>query len=123
MESYNPDNVPEPGEWLAMDEGVRIALIEEYHEAEGVDLPSPTMHAAIHATVENQLALGIAEVDDAMNRMLNEGLDRHDALHAIGSVLAEHMYNLLKKGASGDDPHAAYHAALKELTAKKWMSS
>jgi hypothetical protein len=39
--------------------------------------------------VETQLAEGHAEATAALDRLLQEGLDRHEALHAIGSVLAE----------------------------------
>jgi hypothetical protein len=45
-------------------------------------------HAANHVIVENQLAMGDATVVPAtLARLMQEGLDRHDAIHAIGSVL------------------------------------
>jgi hypothetical protein len=40
-----------------------------------------------HVVVENQVALGEAtSVPEALDRLINEGLDRHDAVHAVGSV-------------------------------------
>lgn len=70
--------------------------------------------------VENQLAERIPEVTGTLERLLNEGLDRHDAIHAIGSVLAEHLFNIMKTRPAGGDPHAAYFAALESLSAAKW---
>lgn len=54
---------------------------------------------------------------------MNEGLDRHDALHAIGSVLAGHLNDLAKGVPLPADPNVAYYAALERLTAKSWLLS
>jgi hypothetical protein len=46
-----------------------------------------------HVIVENQVALGEAyPVQSVLLRLMEEGLDRHDAIHAIGSVLAERLF-------------------------------
>ena len=60
-----------------------------------------------------------------LTRLQNEGLSRHDAVHAIGSVLAEHIYELLKgePGSAGGDPNAAYAEGLKKLTAAAWQNA
>ena len=54
---------------------------------------------------------------------MDEGLDRHEAIHAIGSVLVEFMTDLMKAPKSGGDPNVAYFAALERLTAANWLSA
>jgi hypothetical protein len=52
---------------------------------------------------------------------MGEGLDRHDAIHAIGMVLAGHMHDLLQGGeVPAGDPNVPYYAALRRLTAQQW---
>jgi hypothetical protein len=81
------------------------------------------MHAVAHVIVENQLAEGLPEAKRALGRLLGEGLDRHDAVHAIASVLMEHFWNLTNKPQAPGDPHAPYLAALDKLTAESWRRS
>jgi len=46
------------------------------------------MHGVAHVIVENQIAAGDSTVEPVtLARLMREGLDRHDAIHAIGSVL------------------------------------
>ena len=82
------------------------------------------MHALIHVVVENQVALG-AEVpaQETLSRLMREGLSRHDAVHAIGSVLAGHMFDLIKHGPKEENVNASYYRQLEELTAEGWLSS
>ena len=49
---------------------------------------------------------------------MNEGLDRQEAIHAIGSVPVELMTDLMKAPKSGRDPNVPYFAALERLTAE-----
>jgi hypothetical protein len=51
------------------------------------------------------------------------GLDRHDAIPAIGMVLLQHIFDLAPVPQSGGDPNAAYFAALERLTAEEWRRS
>ena len=75
----------------------------------------------MHVMVENQTALGDdIPVQRAMQRLMDEGLDRHAAIHAIGSVLAEHMLDLTQQSATDADPNQRYFAALEHLTAEGW---
>jgi hypothetical protein len=50
-----------------------------------------------------------------------EGLDRHEAIHAIGSVLMGHVYNLVRGDAKPGDPNPPYFQALQRLTASSWQ--
>jgi hypothetical protein len=60
MNRYDPLVAPDPTAWLALHEGERISLIEDYHEKHGIELPNVHAHAALHAVVENQISLGEA---------------------------------------------------------------
>lgn len=86
MNNYDPEVVPEAREWLALDEPKRIDLAEDYHRAARIKTPNPTLHAVFHAIVENQIAEVLEPMVDAMARLMKDGLSRHEALHAIGSV-------------------------------------
>jgi len=126
MDRYDPHVPPAPEEWLALDEQERIDLVEDYHRRARIRLPKAKAHAAIHAVIENQIALGDEiPVQRTVQRLMSEGLDRHEALHAAGSVLAGHMSDLLSRAeaVSGADPNAAYYAALERLTAADWLRS
>jgi hypothetical protein len=121
---YDPDRPPDPEWWHALDETQRIHAVEAFHRKARVRLPNATVHAAIHVIVENQIALG-SEIPVAatLARLMQQGLDRHDALHAIGSVLAAHMNALVRDELGSDeDPNVAYFAALAELTPRSWRT-
>lgn len=117
---YDPATAPNPGEWLALDETQRLELVSAYHRRTRAKLPNTRLHAIVHAIVENQLAERIALVRDALERLRAEGLDRHDSIHAIGSVLIGHMWNLMREGATKPDPNGPYFQALRTLTASSW---
>ncbi len=123
MNTYNPLKAPDTKEWLALDSQERIVLVEQYHKKARVVLPNRVLHAAMHAVVENQLAEGIPVVQEALSRLMAEGLDRHDAVHAIASVLAEHTWRLLRNEPVGSDPNEQYLQAVRVLTAKRWLES
>ena len=124
MDSYNPLENPDPDQWLALDEDERILLIEELHERERVKLPSVRLHASFHAVIENQLASeDPSQAADTLERLLGEGLDRHEAIHAMGSVLSGVMYNAMKNPSQKVDSTQAYIEGLKDLTVEKWLAS
>jgi len=124
MEDYDPDRDIDPEEWTALDEGERQYLVERYHRKKRIKMPNLRMHAVIHVVVENQVALGSEiPVKVTLARLMKEGLSRHDAIHAIGSVLAGHMFELIKHGAKDEDVNADYYSQLGELTAQGWLDS
>ena len=95
MPRYDPLKAPDPEEWLDLDEQERIDLAQDYHRRARVKLPNAKLHATMHAIVENQIALGDeTPARRVMQRLMNEGLDRHQAIHAVGSVLFEHIYDV-----------------------------
>jgi hypothetical protein len=118
---YNPDKGPPARKWLELDEGERIELVRQYHRRAKIKVPRATVHAALHATVETQLAMEIPAVQSALARLRGEGLDRHDAIHAIAQELAWQM-NLALKSEESVDLNEKYERALDQLTAEKWLA-
>ena len=120
---YDGDRAPDPGEWLDADETERIAAVEAHHRVvrEHARMPRPRLHAAVHAVVETQLASGAPpETRRALERLLAGGLPRHEAVHAIGLIVANATAAALDGRAfdAGD-----YARELEALTAERWRSA
>jgi len=128
MKHYDPLKPPEPGAWQSLDEQERLDLVEEFHRRARVRLPNAKVHAVLHVIVENQIALGDeVPVKRTVERLMSEGLDRHDSIHAVGSVLIGHLNDLLGRAEAEPEPradaNADYYLALGPLTAKDWLQS
>ena len=122
MKHYDPEVAPVPSEWLALDESHRIQFAESSHRASREEVPNHTAHAVFHAIVENQIAEGLQPVVRAMARLMKQGLSRHDALHAVGSVVADHFFDAMhtKDKNFSVTAQARYDAAVERLTAREW---
>jgi len=122
--NYDPGKDPAPSEWLALGESERIALIEAWHRRKGIRIPWPTLHANIHAVVEDQIAGGEDVVIDAIARLRSEGLTRHEALHAVGSLVVEQVSGILKSPRSASRTvNEVYLDRVRRLTAAEWLRS
>ncbi|HKE26610.1 MAG TPA: DUF1841 family protein [Bryobacteraceae bacterium] len=118
---YDPDRHIDPEAWLEFDEFERIEAVKEYHRRTKVRLPNEKLHAATHVIVENQVALGDAyPVRSVLFRLMEEGLSRHDAIHAIGLVLAEGLFAGSRQEGQTADLNAEYLEKLNRLTAESW---
>jgi hypothetical protein len=118
---YNPHLDIDPDHWLALDESERIEAVKKYHRRQRIRLPNQNVHALVHTIVENQVALGDEyPAKSVLARLMTEGLDRHEAIHAIGSVLAGQIFDALKHQALTEDLNAEYIEKLKRLTAEAW---
>ncbi|MCB1185067.1 hypothetical protein KDM41_16705 [bacterium] len=122
MDRYDPLVAPTSRAWFALDEDARIALVRHHHAEAGIDLPAAQLHAVIHVVIENQLLTGVVEVQEAMARLQAEGLDRHDALHAVGQVLVKHIHAVLEGNASSGEPTEAYLADVRGQTRARWLA-
>jgi hypothetical protein len=123
LRKYDPEREVVAGDWLQMSEEDRLDLVLAYHRRR-VSLPKPRLHAAIHVVVENQLALGEQVVIETLARLQREGLRRHDAIHAIGMVLTEHVHGLMQSEAEPPpDINARYFERLRQLSAEAWTRS
>ncbi len=118
--NYDPESAPDPEAWLELNEPERIELVRRFHALTQETSGGPETHAIVHVSVETQLAEGHPAARAAMARLLEEGLDRHEALHAIGSVVAGEIFHVLKSGRSHDP--VAYAKKLSVLTAAVWRS-
>ncbi len=124
MDTYDPLKAPDPVAWEAMDEGERIELVREYHLEAGETAPDEFMHAAIHAVVESQVAMGDEiPVRANLERLMRQGLDRHEAIHAIGGVVLGHMNDLASGTDLGPDPNKRLFKKLEKLNATEWLKS
>lgn len=121
MQRYNPSQSPDPEEWLLLDELKRINLVEEFHKDSGEDFNegAERIHAAIHVAVENQFILETERVSAVIAKLIRQGLDRHEALHAVGAVLSEYLYNM-QTGKGEPWNQKSYNRRLEKLSAKRW---
>ena len=83
LTSYDPERSPSPSEWLALPEGERIRLVTNFHQAKD----RAKTHAIHHVVVENYLAQGFGPAHRALSRLLQRGMNRHDAVHALAEVI------------------------------------
>jgi hypothetical protein len=86
---------------------------------------SVNLHGVAHVVVENQSAFGDSPaVPETVARLMGEGLDRHEAIHAVGSVVMRIVFDALhhKKGEDFGDINEEYARELAGLTAESWRS-
>jgi len=121
MNIYHPSQTPSPSEWLELDELVRIDLVRKSHEASEAEFEeeqAKEVHSTIHVIVENQIALGVESVSETISRLMRQGLSRHESVHAVGAVLSEDLFEMLKENREHDINK--YRRRLGKLTAKRW---
>lgn len=117
---YDPETGPDPAEWNSAGEDEKSLAVEHYHRRRRIRLPNARVHAVVHAVVENQIAMGDAYVaKSVLERLLSEGLTRHETIHAMGTVVSEIMFGALK-GTMASDLNLECRERLLKLTAKSW---
>ncbi len=119
MNEYDPLQPPDPSEWLEMEEDDRLCEVLDYHERTKAP-GNLDLHASFHVIVENQCAEDVPYVARALERLQREGLDRHQALHAIITVL---MDEIILAERNGGFDEKEYEARLNKLTAEQWLNS
>ncbi len=120
---YNPRTAPNAARRLEADETEKHLAVLGYHRRARIQLPSEQVHAVIHTVVENQVTTGDeTPVAEAIQRLREQGLSRHEAIHAVGTVLAGHMWELTQgEVAATEDPNIAYFEEVRTLSAQKWF--
>jgi hypothetical protein len=61
-------------------------------------------------------------VAEVVQKLVNEGLDRHDAIHAVGSIPGKFFWKAFK-GLDAESPDSwkdSYFIEVRELTTEKW---
>jgi hypothetical protein len=110
-----------PADWLALEEGERLRQVKGYHERYDGLLVEPEIHAAVHVVIENQIAMDDeTPVRQALERLMSEGLTRHEAVHALGSVLTEMIVAVANDKKAKDVQADAYKEAIARITAEDW---
>jgi hypothetical protein len=75
---------------------------------------NPFIHTALHVLVEKQLLTkSPPEIVDALSRLTDKGIDRHEAVHAIASVYAELYFTTFRRGQQFEE--LTYVELLKQL--------
>ena len=118
---YDPEVAPDPTKWLETAEPDRHEAVQRHHTRTNFQGESLKMHAVIHVVIENQLAEGHPAATAAMGRLLAEGLDRHDTIHAIGDVFSRELYAVMTEKRLHDSE--LYARNLNQLTAAAWLAS
>lgn len=87
MKNYDPMQAPDSTEWHNASQSGHMTRIEKYHRQEDIVPENLPTHVYIHLMVENQLlAPGGDVVRETFTRLIKSGLDRHSAIHVIGSL-------------------------------------
>ncbi len=89
-----------------VDQDELMARIEQEHRRHphpGLKGARLRLHVAIHAVVETQLLEDKpAETAATLARLQAEGLDRHQAVHAIGTVVSSEIFEVMQEGKAYD---------------------
>jgi hypothetical protein len=121
---YDPEAPMAAGDWLALAETERLRLAQNYHVQSKIKAPRMKAHAAVHVIVENQIATGYGPTRRAVERLVAGGLTRHEAIHAVGTVVVRAAHQLT---ASSDPEFHDTHqkrmgAAIDSLTVESWKA-
>jgi len=121
---YDADLAPDPSAWLGAAEDVREQAVRAYH-ARLTDQPpvaKPGLHTALHVIVENQLAAGDPEETAAtLHRLVSAGTTRHEAIHAVASVVVREMDAVVRQKRRYDRVRVARE--LDQLRARDWQGA
>ncbi len=63
--------------------------------------------------------MGVELIPETIAKLTRQGLDRHEAVHAIGAILSEDLFDMLK-GNTKEFSSKKYRRKLEELTANRW---
>lgn len=92
---YDPMNAPDGEEWLALDEDEKIELVWEYHLQTNPEAAVDLLHSFVHVVVETYAANGDKyPVKKVLDRIMYQGLNRHEAIHAIGGKLIKTIWQI-----------------------------
>lgn len=126
----DPNDPVDPATWLAMDEQERHMRLIAFHLNMPEDEPHPPMenvrmHAVAHCIVENQLAEGMTETVENLERLMASGVTRHHAIHALGEVIMGKVFQMLNgftgEESSDDDVFEGVAREMDQIEAHRWL--
>lgn len=122
MDKYNPDQPVNSENWLALDEAMRIELVYDFHSDLDLEMADDalSLHSTIHVIVENQLAMGVELIPETIAKLTRQGLNRHEAIHAIGALISEDIFDVMN-GNAEEFSQKKYRRKLDKITAKRWL--
>lgn len=122
MDKYNPDQPVNSKNWLALDESIRIELVHDFHSELDLEMADEalSLHSTVHVLVENQLAMGVELIPETIAKLTRQGLNRHEAIHAIGALISEDIFDVLN-GNAEEFSQKKYRRKLEKITAKRWL--
>jgi hypothetical protein len=96
-----------------------VTALHDREPHQGLSGERLRLHIAIHTVVETQLRDGTPpEATATLARLQAEGLDRHEATHAIGAAVGEELYEVMSEKRRYDE--ARYVSRLRAITATGW---
>lgn len=120
---YDANSAPDPSEWHSLSVAERIRLVRSYHQTRRIKLRNVKLHTALHVAVEQHVAQGYGPTCRTMERLQTEGLTRHEAIHAIASVLSKFTDELSNpETRPQEDFNRRMNAAIEALTATAWKT-
>ncbi len=123
MVTYSPLTQPDKDEWLESPEFDRIDAVRDFHESSIDDdfeeEGALAIHSSLHVIVENQLALGVEFIPETVAKLTRQGLDRHEAIHAIGAIISEDIFDIMRSEKT-EFSAKQYRKKLEKITAKRW---
>ena len=101
IHSYLPHVAQDPSMWNALDEDERVFLVSAWHKKHSDAHPAIVSlrgHALAHVVAENMLTSGEVQALSAMRTMVDQGLTRHEAIHALSDAIVACLLDLAAKG-------------------------
>lgn len=119
-EAYDPNAVPDPDVWDAIETQEKYDLVLAWHHAGKMIEEDMNAHVAIHCVVEDQVIDDrTPEVREAILRLMGRGLTRHSAIHAIAALMMPELFGLPESVQA--PTKSAYRQALKQLDSRDWI--
>jgi hypothetical protein len=109
-------------EWLGLAAEERVSIVEKAHLRVRMWHPLPRnmqVHARMHVAVENRLAMSDPPcLQEALDRLTQAGVDRHAAVHALGSVVEDLLQIAMHDGNAFDE--AECDRRLRDIRPDDW---
>ncbi len=97
-----------------MDETWKLGELASYPQEINGMVVNPFVHTVLHLIVDTQISSESPEyVEDTFARLRDEGMEEHEALHAIIAIYADLYFSNFRKG--GSFSYLDYESRLKNI--------
>jgi hypothetical protein len=119
-EEYDPNASPDPEVWASIETQEKYDRVLAWHHAGNLTVDDINAHVAIHCVVEDQIIDDrTPEVREAVSRLMERGLTRHSAVHAVAALMIPDLFGL--PDSIQAPTKSAYRQALKQLDTRQWV--